>query len=285
MPHSVAYAAPCKVLVETQPVGRVRPYVLEEGRASIGTVVVVESERGVCLGRVTHPPDALDEEERRSLSRVIRVATREDVMRDDRHREWEAAAFRVCLVFIEKHRLPMKLIRVHYMLTEDRAVFYFAADGRVDFRALVRDLASKLRTRIEMRQIGVRDETKMLGGIGECGRELCCATWLREFIPVSIRMAKDQNLALNPQKVSGACGRLMCCLAYEHENYVEMKRDLPKVGRKVKTRHGPGRVTHVEILKQRFLVELDEGGRRLMTAEDLLRNGRNGKEHGEGFDV
>jgi cell fate regulator YaaT (PSP1 superfamily) len=164
----------------------------------------------------------------------------------------------------------MKLVKVHYLLTATKAVFYFTADGRVDFRGLVKDMAAELRIRIEMRQIGVRDETKLLGGVGHCGRELCCSTWLRSFVPVSIRMAKDQNLALNPQKVSGACGRLMCCLAYEHETYVEMKRELPKVGKRVNTTAGLGRVTNLEVLKGRFVVELDDGGRVLLSPSDLL---------------
>ncbi len=236
----------------------------------VGTPVVIETERGVCLGWVRLRPRKASADEAASLPPIIRIATEADLLQEDRNREREAQAFRVCVQLIQKHQMKMKLVKVHYLLSGSKAVFYFTADGRVDFRALVRDLAAELRMRIEMRQIGVRDETKITGGVGHCGRELCCSGWLRNFVPVSIRMAKDQNLALNPQKVSGACGRLMCCLAYEHENYVALKRGLPKVGKRVNTVHGPGRVTSVEVLKQRLLVELDEGVRMQMTRDELI---------------
>lgn len=246
------------------------PYICLPQPPVVGTAVVVDSERGTTLAWVALAPRPATPEEITSLPPLLRVANADDLVQEDRNRERENAAFRLCLRLVQEHNLAMKLVKVHYLVGATKAVFYFTAEGRIDFRTLVRDLAAELRLRIEMRQIGVRDETKILGGVGHCGRELCCSTWLRTFVPVSIRMAKDQNLALNPQKVSGACGRLMCCLAYEHETYVDMKRGLPKIGKAVNTASGLGRVTNLEILKQRFVVELVSGGRVLLSPEELL---------------
>jgi len=260
---------PMVVDVVFQPAGQFHPHLCGIEGVDRGTQVVVDTERGLTLAMVGDGPRPASPDEARRLASVLRIASVSDIHQDDRNRDREMAAFRICLQLIIHHRLVMKLVKVHYLLGANKAVFYFTADGRIDFRALVKDLAAELRLRIEMRQIGVRDETKILGGVGHCGRELCCSTWLRTFVPVSIRMAKDQNLALNPQKVSGACGRLMCCLAYEHETYVEMKRGLPKIGKRVRTRMGSGRVINVEILKQRFVVDLEDGGRVLLSPEDL----------------
>jgi len=273
------------------PAGKFHPYLCPDSAPPIGTPIVVDTERGISLSWVGIPPRPATPDEIGVLPIVIRLATPDDLLQEDRNREREEAAFKICLQLVQEHRLEMKLVKVQYLLNATKAVFYFTADGRIDFRALVKDLAAELRLRIEMRQIGVRDETKILGGVGHCGRELCCSTWLRSFVPVSIRMAKDQNLALNPQKVSGACGRLMCCLAYEHETYVEMKRGLPKVGKRVNTTAGLGRVSNLEILKQRFVIELDDGGRMLLSPDDLLpfaegqeQDERHEREAGEGSD-
>ncbi len=249
---------------------RFRHYLCPAPPPRVGTPVVVETERGICLGWVRLKPRPATRGDIEKLHPIIRIATENDLLQEDRNREREAHAFRVCLNLVQRHGLDMKLVRVHYLLGGNKAVFYFTADGRVDFRALVRDLASELRIRVEMRQIGVRDETKMRGGVGHCGRQLCCAGWLRSFVPVSIRMAKDQNLALNPQKVSGACGRLMCCLAFEHESYVTLRRGLPKVGKRVQTIHGQARVISIEVLKQAITVELADGKRLQIGREELL---------------
>ncbi len=171
----------------------------------------------------------------------------------------EREAKRLCLTKIEEYKLPMKLIGVDSFLDGSKIVFYFVSEGRVDFRSLVKDLAGVFKTRIEMRQVGVRNEAKMIGGLGTCGRELCCCTFMREFEPVSVKMAKEQNLALNPQKISGACGRLMCCLAFEIDTYAEMKKDLPKIGKRVVTPQGPGKVIQQNVLYRKIRVALDEG--------------------------
>lgn len=264
-------AAPFYVIeVSLHPASKLYPFICAAPAPVIGATVIVESERGTTLGWVATTPRPASPDDQNSQPHIIRFATHDDLVQEDRNREREDYALRICLKAIAEHQLPMKLVKVHYLVGATKAVFYFTAEGRIDFRSLVKDLAAELRLRIEMRQIGVRDETKILGGVGHCGRELCCSTWLRTFVPVSIRMAKDQNLALNPQKVSGACGRLMCCLAYEHETYVDMKRGLPKIGKKVNTASGPGRVSNLEVLKQRFVVELDSGGRLLLAPEDLL---------------
>ena len=171
----------------------------------------------------------------------------------------EREAKKLCLVKIREHKLPMKLIEVESFLEGSKIIFYFVSEGRVDFRALVKDLAGVFKTRIEMRQVGVRNEAKMIGGLGTCGREFCCCSFLKEFEPVSVKMAKEQNLALNPQKISGACGRLMCCLAYEMDTYAELKKDRPKVGKRVVTPRGPGKVAQLNVINQKVRVSLDGG--------------------------
>ncbi len=224
-----------------------------------GDKVVVETGRGLALGEVVVPP-------RRSfvgkekLSRVIRKATQNDMRQCDRNKDKETAAHRLCQDRIDRIGLPMKLIRVEYLHGGNKAIFYFSAEGRIDFRELVRDLARRLHTRIEMRQIGVRDVSRMLGGVGTCGCQLCCSLYLREFQPVSIRMAKDQNLVLNPQKVSGICGRLLCCLTYEDKVYREAAREMPRVGRRVNTPDGDGRIRDRDVLKRVVRVLLSEEG-------------------------
>ena len=196
-----------------------------------GDKVIVETARGVEFGSVvTGPKDVPDEEIMQPLKSVIRIATDEDKRTEEKNREKEKEAFDICLEKIRKHELDMKLINAEYTFDNNKVLFYFTAEGRIDFRELVKDLAAVFRTRIELRQIGVRDETKIRGGIGICGRPLCCHTYLAEFAPVSIKMAKEQNLSLNPTKISGVCGRLMCCLTNEEETYEELNSRLPAIG-------------------------------------------------------
>ena len=226
-----------------------------------GDKVIVETARGVEFGSVvTGPKDVPDEEIMQPLKSVIRVATEEDKKVEEKNREKEKEAFEICLEKIRKHNLEMKLINAEYTFDNNKVLFYFTADGRIDFRELVKDLAAVFRTRIELRQIGVRDETKVRGGIGICGRALCCHTHLSEFAPVSIKMAKEQNLSLNPTKISGVCGRLMCCLTNEEETYEELNSHLPVIGDYVTTNDGlKGEVQSVSVLRQRvkLIVTLD----------------------------
>ena len=214
--------------------------------------VIVETARGVEYGTVVIAPKDIEEEKViQPLKPVIRVATAEDDQIEAQNKEKEKEAFKICLEKIRKHGLEMKLIDSEYTFDNNKLLFYFTADGRIDFRELVKDLASVFKTRIELRQIGVRDETKILGGIGICGRPLCCHTYLADFAPVSIKMAKEQNLSLNPTKISGVCGRLMCCLKNEEETYEELNSHLPNVGDFVTTADGlKGEVSSVSVLRQ-----------------------------------
>ncbi len=217
-----------------------------------GEDVIVETARGVEFGYVVKGVMEIgDDEVVQPLKKVIRIATDEDLDQEEANSLEEADAFRACLDKIRKHKLEMKLIDCEYTFDKNKLLFYFTADGRVDFRELVKDLASVFKTRIELRQIGVRDETKMIGSIGICGRPLCCYSHLSEFHPVSIKMAKEQNLSLNPTKISGVCGRLMCCLKYEEETYIELNKKLPSIGDKVITPGGTeAEVKHINILRQ-----------------------------------
>ena len=221
-----------------------------------GQNVIVETARGVEYGHVVMgEKDVEDEKVVQPLKSVIRIATKEDAAIEEKNRKKEKEAFKICQKKIEKHNLEMKLIDAEYTFDNNKVLFYFTADGRIDFRELVKDLASVFKTRIELRQIGVRDETKILGGVGICGRALCCHTYLSEFIPVSIKMAKEQNLSLNPSKISGTCGRLMCCLKNEEENYKYLNSKLPGVGDHVTTDDGlRGEVSSVNVLRQRVKV-------------------------------
>ncbi|MTI82081.1 MAG: stage 0 sporulation family protein [Firmicutes bacterium] len=225
----------------------------------IGDFAIVETTRGIEFGMVVVGPKEVEEEEVVApLKSVIRKATDEDRAQLQENNNNEQDAYKICMEKIEKHDLPMKLIEVEQTFDGNKIIFYFTADGRVDFRELVKDLAAVFRTRIELRQIGVRDEAKMLGGLGCCGRELCCNSWLAEFEPVSIRMAKDQNLSLNPTKISGICGRLMCCLKYENEVYEEAKKQFPEYGTNVNTESGEGKIIGFNIFRDSVSVELKE---------------------------
>lgn len=238
-------------------------YYFSPGKRKIsrGDQVIVETARGVEMGRVVLGEKEVPEEEIVSpLKEVTRIATEEDLKRVKRNREKEKEAFVICDQKIKKHQLQMKLVGAEYTFDNNKLLFYFTADGRIDFRELVKDLASVFRTRIELRQIGVRDETKMMGGIGICGRELCCKTFLSDFAPVSIKMAKEQNLSLNPGKISGLCGRLMCCLKNEYETYEYLNSRLPGVGDFVTTPDGvKGQVQSVNVLRQTVKVLTEQG--------------------------
>lgn len=223
--------------------------------------VIVETARGVEMGTVLIPPKEVEDDKViQPLKPVIRVATDEDEKVMERNKEKEAEAYVICKEKIAKHGLEMKLVAAEYTFDNNKLLFYFTADGRIDFRELVKDLASVFRTRIELRQIGVRDETKMLGGIGICGRELCCKSYLTDFVPVSIKMAKEQNLSLNPTKISGVCGRLMCCLKNEQDTYEYLNSRLPAVGDYVTTPGGmKGEVQSINVLRQVVKVVVDNG--------------------------
>lgn len=224
--------------------------------------VIVETARGIEYGTVVgDPKEEPDDKVVQPLKPILRMATPKDDEQEKNNRAKEKDAFQICLEKIRKHGLQMKLIDAEYTFDNNKVLFYFTADGRIDFRELVKDLASVFKTRIELRQIGVRDETKILGGIGICGRPLCCHTHLSEFAPVSIKMAKEQNLSLNPTKISGVCGRLMCCLKNEEETYEELNRRLPNVGDYVTTEDGlKGEVQSVNVLRQlvKVLVDVDD---------------------------
>ncbi len=247
--------------VRFRPAGKI--YFFAPGKLSVkqGDKVIVETARGVEFGSVvTGIKNIEDTKITQPLKPVIRIATDEDVKKEEKNREKEKEAFEICLEKIRKHGLEMKLIDAEYTFDNNKVLFYFTADGRIDFRELVKDLASVFRTRIELRQIGVRDETKIRGGIGICGRPLCCHTYLSEFAPVSIKMAKEQNLSLNPTKISGVCGRLMCCLTNEEEIYEELNSHLPGNGDHVTTPEGlQGTVHSVNVLRQlvKVVVTLD----------------------------
>ena len=247
--------------VRFRPAGKI--YFFAPGRYEVeaGEKVIVETARGVEFGSVvTGPRELEDDKITQPLKPVIRIATQEDICKEEKNRAKEKEAFEICLEKIRKHKLEMKLIDAEYTFDNNKVLFYFTADGRIDFRELVKDLASVFRTRIELRQIGVRDETKIRGGIGICGRALCCHTYLTEFAPVSIKMAKEQNLSLNPSKISGVCGRLMCCLTNEEETYEELNSRLPSNGDHVTTPDGlKGDVQSVNVLRQlvKVIVTLD----------------------------
>lgn len=260
--------------VRFRQVGKI--YFFAPGKYSVetGQHVIVETARGVEYGQVVlGEREVEDTAVIQPLKAIIRVATPEDDERELKNREKEKEAFKICLEKIAKHNLDMKLIKAEYTFDNNKVLFYFTADGRIDFRELVKDLAAVFKTRIELRQIGVRDETKVRGGYSICGRPLCCSTYLTDFVPVSIKMAKEQNLSLNPTKISGVCGRLMCCLKNEEETYEELNSRLPAIGDTVTTNDGlKGEVQTVSVLRQlvKVLVEVnDEKEIREYKAEDL----------------
>ncbi|WP_093230035.1 PSP1 domain-containing protein [Thermoflavimicrobium dichotomicum] len=226
-----------------------------------GENVIVETVRGIEYGKVVMGTRFVKKDQVvLPLKKVIRIATEEDTKQMEANRRDALLALSICQEKVSDHGLEMKLVDAEYTFDRNKVIFYFTADGRVDFRELVRDLAAVFRTRIELRQIGVRDEAKMLGGIGPCGRILCCSSFLGDFEPVSIKMAKDQNLSLNPAKISGLCGRLMCCLKYENDHYEGSKQLIPDIGEQVYTPNGEGQVVVLNLLERRAYVQLSETG-------------------------
>ncbi len=246
-----------------------------------GEWVVVETSRGNELVQVVIPPTEISKDELAGkLKPVLRRATRRDLEQRVYWKSQEESALQVCKRKVREHRLPMKVVRCHYSFNGRQLLVEFLAEKRIDFRQLVKDLAHHFSTRIEMRQIGVRDQAKMIGGFGKCGRDLCCSSFLREFHPVSIRMAKNQNLPLNLSDISGSCGRLLCSLAYENDMYKEMRKYLPKRGQKIETPEGPGRVKNVNILLEKVTVELEKGSKVELPAAELNVPGHPDRRYG-----
>ncbi|OEU75360.1 MAG: hypothetical protein BA864_15690 [Desulfuromonadales bacterium C00003093] len=252
--------------------GKVFDFAAGDHELKIGDKVVVETERGRALGVVIREPRMIDPQEAPpKLKNVLRIADKTDLKMGEDNARHEGEALEFCHQRVQERKMEMKLVRAEYLFDGSKIIFYFTADGRVDFRELVRDLAQHFRTRIEMRQIGVRDEAKMVGGIGVCGRELCCSSHLRNFAPVSVKMAKAQGLALNPAKISGQCGRLLCCLAYEYETYNELRKNLPKCGKKIQLESGPAEVIALDVLAQKMTVCCADGERCQVHLEDLKK--------------
>ena len=243
--------------VKFKTAGKIYYFDPEELEVQLGGSVIVETARGMEFGMVAMEITEVDESEVVTpLKRIIRIADEKDHLQHEENLKKKKRAMDLCQEKIDKHGLVMKLIDVEYTFDNSKIVFYFTADGRVDFRELVKDLAGVFKMRIELRQIGVRDEAKMLGGIGSCGRDLCCHSWLSDFQPVSIKMAKVQNLSLNPSKISGICGRLMCCLKYENDIYMEFRKGMPDIGEKVRTPDGFGKVVDTNLLERDVKVRL-----------------------------
>ena len=248
-----------------------------------GTQVVVETDRGRALGTVVlEPRETPREKTPDGLKNVLRIANEKDLESARRHAEREHDALRFCRQRAAERNMEMKLVKAEYLFDGSKIIFYFTADGRVDFRELVKDLAHHFHTRIEMRQIGVRDEAKLIGGIGVCGRELCCCSFLREFDPVSVKMAKEQGLALNPSKISGQCGRLLCCLGYEFETYCSLKKGLPKCGRKVKLGDETVEVAQIDILRQQVTIRREDAQTDVVSADEIRQGTVQSPQPGSG---
>ncbi len=236
-------------------------YLKGEFNLNAGDYVIVESDRGLDYGEVLSGEEIILDKNisSKSFKRIMRPADKTDIEKIERNRQKAREAIKTCNKKITEHKLAMKLIDAELSFDCTKIIFYFSAEERVDFRELVKDLAKIFKARIELKQVGVRDEAKMFGGLGPCGRELCCSRFLKDFEPVTIKMAKDQNLPLNPTKISGVCGRLMCCLSYEHKCYKESAKGLPRMSQKVKTKDGLGKVIDVNYLKRIAVVELEDG--------------------------
>jgi cell fate regulator YaaT (PSP1 superfamily) len=260
------------VAVSLQQTGHLYNFLAGDAPLKRGDRVLIESEAGTRVGTVeVEPHEPARSIDISAMRPIIRVASDDDFNIEKENLAREANARRLCVERIRAHRLQMKLVNADYTFDGRKAVFYFVAEGRVDFRDLVRDLANSLRVRVEMKQIGARDETKVTGGLGPCGRELCCSSWLRDFEAVTVKMARDQGLALNPSRLAGMCGRLKCCLRYEYATYVELKRALPNLGKRVQCVKGDGKVIRQNILKQTVLIQREEdGGVVEVTLEDLV---------------
>jgi cell fate regulator YaaT (PSP1 superfamily) len=271
-PFEGAPPQPKIVAVSLQQTGRLYNFLAGDRELRRGERVLVDSEAGARVGTVEiEPHEAAPTLDLSALRPIIRIASDNDFHVEQENISREAYARRVCLDRIRERRIQMKLVSADYTFDARKVTFYFVAEGRVDFRDLVRDLANMLRVRVEMKQIGARDETKVTGGLGPCGRELCCSSWLRDFEAVTVKMAREQGLALNPSRLAGMCGRLKCCLRYEYATYVELRRALPNVGKRVQCVKGDGKVVRQNTLKQTVLIQRDEdGGVVEVTLEDLV---------------
>ena len=258
------------VPLKFQQAGRQYKFNAQSLELKAGDKVIVETDRGRAMAIVVIPPrEVPDNEAPEGLKSILRTATEEDLALAETNTSREKDAYRHCVERIKSRKLEMKMVRAEYAFDGSKIIFYFTADGRIDFRELVKDLAHFFHTRIEMRQIGVRDEAKLVGGLGICGRELCCSSFLTQFNPVSVKMAKEQGLALNPTKISGQCGRLLCCLGYEFETYTQLKKGMPKQGKKVMWQDRECEVTHQNILGQQVTLRDREGNSTVVTMEEL----------------
>ncbi len=258
------------VKIQFQPAGKLYDFLSGNLELKQGDRVIVETDRGKGIGTVVTPPrDFEDSALPEGVKRVTRKAHADDLATLARNAGREEEAYLYCVKKIQERNLEMKLVKVEYLFDGSKAIFYFTADGRIDFRELVKDLAHEFHTRIEMRQIGVRDESKMVGGIGICGRELCCSSFLREFEPVSVKMAKEQNLALNPAKISGQCGRLLCCLGYEFDTYCALKKCLPKCGKRVHCGQVDGEVVKQNILEGTVTIRTEDNQEVVLKGADI----------------
>ena len=271
-PFEGAPTLPKIVAVSLQQTGHLYNFLAGDRELRRGERVLVESEAGTRVGTVEiEPHEPAQTIDLKALRPIIRIASDSDFHIEQENLSREANARRLCVERIRERRIQMKLVSADYTFDGRKVTFYFVAEGRVDFRDLVRDLANTLRVRVEMKQIGARDETKVTGGLGPCGRELCCSSWLRDFEAVTVKMAREQGLALNPSRLAGMCGRLKCCLRYEYATYVELKRALPNLGKRVQCVKGDGKVVRQNILKQTVLIQREEdGGVVEVTLEDLV---------------
>ncbi len=252
---------------------RGKTYIFECGELAlhINDWVMVETDKGLAMASVVMEPwETEPESVRKDIRKVARLADKDDLVKAQRLKERESEARRVCRELIQQYQLPMKLVEVESLFEPEKMVFSFTSENRVDFRRMVKELARRFHCKVEMRQIGVRNEAKVLGGLGSCGRELCCCSFLKEFEPVSVRMAKDQNLSLNPLKISGLCGRLMCCLAFEHKMYLNLKEGFPSCRKWVNTRRGVGRVKRLNVLADRVVLEIPDGEEVEVRLDEIL---------------
>jgi len=251
----------CPIFLRLRDSGQVYNYEGPELKVELGNYVIVEHDRGLDYAQVISPCEAgPDNAPKESIKKIIRVAHANDLKQIEDNRLKAKEAYSSCEKKIAEHKLDMKLVQAEYSFDRTKIIFYFTASGRVDFRELVKDLAKIFKARIELRQIGVRDEARLFGGYGSCGRELCCKKFLKDFEPVTIKMAKEEGLPLNPPKISGLCGRLMCCLSFEYETYKILSKGLPREGEKINTEKGKGKIISVNVFKRSATVELEEGG-------------------------
>ena len=245
------------IAVKLRKVGSISHYLYDDMQINIGDYVIVEADRGTDYGQAVSEPEEIPNESKKSQKKIIRIMTMQDLTHVQENVEQTKKALKTCEEKAKEHKLDMKFIDAEYSFDRSKIIFYFTSETRIDFRNMVKDLAKIFKTRIEMRQVGVRDETRLFGGIGPCGRPLCCKNFLKNFEPVTIKMAKSQNLPLNPTKISGICGRLLCCLSYEYRTYRDLRKKLPKEGRTINTDKGKAKVVEVNPLKKQVVVEYE----------------------------